>query len=39
MSQRNPEIGYAKTVMDYIFQGMELRFLSGKQQLAFLFSE
>lgn len=27
----NPEIGYAKSVMDYLFRWMELRFLSGKQ--------
>jgi hypothetical protein len=30
----NPEIGYAKSVMDYIFRWIELRFLSGKQQLS-----
>src|SRR6202051_3538795 len=29
---RNAELGYAKSVMDYIFRWMELRFLSGKQQ-------
>jgi len=29
----NAEIGYAKSVMDYIFRWIELRFLSGKQQL------
>jgi ribonucleoside-diphosphate reductase alpha chain len=27
----NAQIGYAKSVMDYIFRWMELRFLSGKQ--------
>lgn len=27
----NEEIGYAKSVMDYLFRWMELRFLSGKQ--------
>jgi hypothetical protein len=27
----NPEIGYAKSVMDYIFRWIELRFLLGKQ--------
>ncbi len=27
----NAEIGYAKSVMDYIFRWLELRFLSGKQ--------
>ena len=30
----NAEIGYAKSVMDYIFRWMELRFLCGKQQLS-----
>jgi ribonucleoside-diphosphate reductase alpha chain len=30
----NPELGYAKSVMDYIFRWMELRFLSGKQQVS-----
>jgi ribonucleoside-diphosphate reductase alpha chain len=28
----NAEIGYAKSIMDYLFRWMELRFLSGKQQ-------
>ena len=28
------ELGYAKSVMDYIFRWMELRFLSGKQQVS-----
>jgi ribonucleoside-diphosphate reductase alpha chain len=27
----NPEIGYAKSIMDYIFRWMQLRFLSGHQ--------
>jgi ribonucleoside-diphosphate reductase alpha chain len=27
----NPEIGYAKSIMDYLFRWMELRFLSRKQ--------
>jgi ribonucleoside-diphosphate reductase alpha chain len=27
----NAEIGYAKSIMDYIFRWLELRFLSGKQ--------
>ena len=27
----NTEIGYAKSIMDYLFRWMELRFLSGKQ--------
>jgi ribonucleoside-diphosphate reductase alpha chain len=27
----NSEIGYAKSIMDYLFRFMELRFLSGKQ--------
>ena len=30
----NPELGYAKSVMDYIFRWMELRFLSGKQRVS-----
>ena len=33
----NAEIGYAKSIMDYLFRWMELRFLSGKQLS--LFSE
>jgi ribonucleoside-diphosphate reductase alpha chain len=28
------ELGYAKSVMDYIFRWMELRFLSGRQQVS-----
>lgn len=31
----NPEIGYAKSIMDYLFRWMELRFLSGKQLALF----
>ena len=31
----NPEIGYAKSIMDYIFRWLQLRFLSGQQQLLF----
>jgi ribonucleoside-diphosphate reductase alpha chain len=27
----NEELGYAKSIMDYLFRSMELRFLSGKQ--------
>jgi len=31
----NAEIGYAKSIMDYLFRWMELRFLSGKQLTLF----
>jgi ribonucleoside-diphosphate reductase alpha chain len=31
----NPDIGFAKSIMDYIFRWLELRFLSGQQQLLF----
>ncbi len=31
----NPDIGYAKSVVDYIFRWLELRFLTGQQQLLF----
>ncbi len=31
----NPEIGYAKSIMDYIFRWMQMRFLTGQQQLLF----
>jgi ribonucleoside-diphosphate reductase alpha chain len=31
----NPEIGYAKSIMDYIFRWLEMRFLTGQQQLLF----
>ncbi len=29
---QNPEIGYANSIMDYIFRWLDLRFLSGEQQ-------
>jgi ribonucleoside-diphosphate reductase alpha chain len=31
----NAEIGYAKSIMDYIFRWLQLRFLTGQQQLLF----
>ncbi len=31
----NSEIGYAKSIMDYIFRWLQLRFLTGQQQLLF----
>ena len=31
----NPDIGYAKSVMDYIFRWLQMRFLTGQQQLLF----
>jgi ribonucleoside-diphosphate reductase alpha chain len=31
----NPDIGFAKSIMDYIFRWLHLRFLSGQQQLLF----
>jgi ribonucleoside-diphosphate reductase alpha chain len=31
----NSDIGYAKSIMDYIFRWLQLRFLSGQQQLLF----
>jgi ribonucleoside-diphosphate reductase alpha chain len=31
----NPDIGYAKSVMDYIFRWLQLRFLTGQQQMLF----
>jgi ribonucleoside-diphosphate reductase alpha chain len=31
----NPDIGYAKSIMDYIFRWLALRFLQGKQQKLF----
>jgi ribonucleoside-diphosphate reductase alpha chain len=31
----NPEIGYAKSIMDYIFRWMQSRFLTGQQQMLF----
>jgi ribonucleoside-diphosphate reductase alpha chain len=32
---KNPDIGYAKSIVDYIFRWLELRFLTGQQQLLF----
>ena len=32
---RNPDIGYAKSIMDYIFRWLQLRFLTGQQQALF----
>jgi ribonucleoside-diphosphate reductase alpha chain len=29
---RNPDIGFAKSIMDYIFRWLQLRFLTGQQQ-------
>ena len=31
----NPEIGFAKSIMDYIFRWLQLRFLTGQQQFLF----
>jgi ribonucleoside-diphosphate reductase alpha chain len=31
----NPDIGFAKSIMDYIFRWMQLRFLTGQQQMLF----
>ena len=31
----NPDIGFAKSVVDYIFRWLQLRFLTGQQQLLF----
>jgi ribonucleoside-diphosphate reductase alpha chain len=31
----NPDIGYAKSIMDYIFRWLRLRFLTGQQQMLF----
>jgi ribonucleoside-diphosphate reductase alpha chain len=31
----HPEIGYAKSIMDYIFRWLHLRFLCGQQQMLF----
>jgi ribonucleoside-diphosphate reductase alpha chain len=31
----NPDIGYAKSIMDYIFRWLHLRFLTGQQQSLF----
>jgi ribonucleoside-diphosphate reductase alpha chain len=32
---QNPEIGFAKSIMDYIFRWLHLRFLTGQQQSLF----
>src|SRR6266496_4135119 len=32
---QNPEIGYANSIMDYIFRWLDLRFLTGEQQTLF----
>ncbi|MFB3916785.1 MAG: vitamin B12-dependent ribonucleotide reductase [Terriglobales bacterium] len=32
---QNPDIGYAKSIMDYIFRWLHLRFLTGQQQMLF----
>jgi ribonucleoside-diphosphate reductase alpha chain len=32
---KNPEIGFAKSIMDYIFRWLQMRFLTGQQQLLF----
>ena len=31
----NPDIGYAKSIMDYIFRWLQKRFLTGQQQILF----
>jgi ribonucleoside-diphosphate reductase alpha chain len=31
----HPDIGYASSIMDYIFRWLEMRFLTGQQQLLF----
>jgi ribonucleoside-diphosphate reductase alpha chain len=31
----NPDIGFAKSIMDYIFRWLQLRFLTGQQQMLF----
>jgi ribonucleoside-diphosphate reductase alpha chain len=31
----NPDIGFSKSIMDYIFRWLQLRFLSGQQQMLF----
>ena len=31
----NPDIGYAKSIMDYIFRWLQLRFLTGRQEALF----
>jgi ribonucleoside-diphosphate reductase alpha chain len=32
---KTPDIGFAKSIMDYIFRWLQLRFLTGQQQLLF----
>jgi ribonucleoside-diphosphate reductase alpha chain len=32
---QNPELGFAKSIMDYIFRWLQLRFLTGQQQSLF----
>jgi ribonucleoside-diphosphate reductase alpha chain len=32
---QNPDIGFAKSIMDYIFRWLQMRFLTGQQQLLF----
>jgi ribonucleoside-diphosphate reductase alpha chain len=32
---QNPELGFAKSIMDYIFRWLQLRFLTGEQQSLF----
>ncbi|MCI0348894.1 MAG: vitamin B12-dependent ribonucleotide reductase [Acidobacteriales bacterium] len=32
---KTPEIGFAKSIMDYIFRWMRMRFLTGQQQMLF----
>jgi ribonucleoside-diphosphate reductase alpha chain len=34
----NPDIGYAKSIMDYIFRWLHLRFLQGEQHKLFAMS-
>jgi ribonucleoside-diphosphate reductase alpha chain len=31
----NPDLGYAKSITDYIFRWLQLRFLTGQQQMLF----
>jgi ribonucleoside-diphosphate reductase alpha chain len=31
----NPDLGFAKSIMDYIFRWLQLRFLTGQQQMLF----
>ena len=32
---QNPDLGFAKSIMDYIFRWLQLRFLTGQQQMLF----